>query len=329
MAIHTLLVVKPSSLGDIVHTLPAAAFLKRAFPDARLRWLINTEWAPLLAGNPDVDTVIPFPRRELGGAPKVLRQVRWLRKLRGRYRSDLVLDFQGLLRSAIAGRACRGQDFLGLSDAREGARFFYDGLARVDRCEHAVARYLKLAALAGADTSGPLEWKLPAGTPPARFAEGDDAAPFLLLHPFSRGPGKSLPVREVEAFCRALPFPVVVVGRTHERLAPAAHVVDLLNQTSIPELIWLIRRARFVVSVDSGPMHLAAALGKPLLSLHTWSDPARVGPYHPDAWVFRDRAIFRMRRLLAPGGGDRQDHHDHLAPDVHSLAEFVTRQWER
>ncbi len=323
MAIRTLLVVKPSSLGDIVHTLPVTALIKRAWPDTRLRWLINPEWAPLLEGNPDINEVIPFPRRDLGGAPKVVKQVRWLRKLRARYRSDLVLDFQGLLRSAIAGRACRGQSFLGLSDAREGARFFYDRAAQVDRREHAVDRYLRMAALLGLETDGPLEWKLPAGTPPTGFKAIRNAdEPFLLLHPFSRGKGKSLSLEDVEALCRALPFRVVLAGRTTEPPLPALpNVIDLLNQTTISELIWLIRQSRFVVSVDSGPMHIAAALAKPLLSIHTWSDPARVGPYLPDAWVLRDKTLFQMRQL-ADSTQERQP-----APDIDAVAAFLAKTW--
>ena len=103
--------------------------IKRAWPAARLRWLVNPEWAPLLEGNPAVDELILFPRRELVGLLNVPRQIQWLRTLRTAYSSDLVLDFQGLLRSAIAGRACRrpaGGLLIGFTDAREGARFFYD-----------------------------------------------------------------------------------------------------------------------------------------------------------------------------------------------------------
>jgi len=320
--IRTLLVVKPSSLGDIVHTLPVASLIKRAWPDTRLRWLINPEWAPLLEGNPDINEVIPFPRRELGGGTKVIKQVRWLRKVRARYRSDLVLDFQGLLRSAIVGRACRGQSFLGLSDAREGARFFYDRTAPVNRDSHAVDRYLNLAALLGLEITGPLEWKLPAGTPPACIETYlGQQEPFILLHPFSRGKGKSLSRKETEVFCRAVPFRVVVAGRTDEApLTALPNVINLLNQTSISELIWLIRQARFVVSVDSGPMHIAAALQKPLLSIHTWSDPARVGPYHPEAWVLQDNTIFRMRQIGEPAESRLP------APGIEAVAAFVIKE---
>ena len=311
-------VVKPSSMGDVVHTLPAVALIKRAWPEARLRWLVNPEWAPLLEGNPDIDEVVPFPRRDLAGLLKLPAQLRWLRTLRRNYASDLVLDFQCLLRSALAGRACRRADgmFLGLSDAREGARFFYDRVVSVGR-EHAVDRYLKIPVALGLDTSGPAIWHLPAGSPPQGL---NLAEPFCLLHPFSRGAGKSLSVEDVAAFAKALRHPVVLAGRTDERIPATENVVDLLNRTSIPELIWLIRQARFVVSVDSGPMHIAAAITSRLLGIHTWSDPARVGPYEPEAWIWKDRLLTRVADMRHPSPKPA------TAPDAKSIAAFVREQ---
>ena len=311
---HDIFVVKPSSMGDVVHTLPSVALIKRAWPQARLRWLVNPEWAPLLAENPDVDEAIPFPRRALVGVLKLPAQLRWLRSLRRTCASDLVLDFQGLLRSAIIGRACRvSGTFVGLSDAREGARFFYDRIVPVGR-EHAVDRYLKIPAALGLDISGPPIWRLPVGNRPAGFTL---AEPFCLLHPFARGTGKSLSVEDVEAFAKALGHPVVLAGRTEERIPPTDHVVDLLNQTSIPELIWLIRKARFVVSVDSGPMHIAAAITPRLLGIHTWSDPARVGPYEPEAWIWKDRVLTQVKAMRHPSPKPE------AAPDAKSIAAFV------
>jgi ADP-heptose:LPS heptosyltransferase len=293
-------VLKPSSLGDVVHTLPAVALVKRHWPEARLRWLINPEWATLLEGNPHVDEVVIFPRQELRGLRGLLRIAPWARGLRGRVRADLVLDFQGLLRSALIAKLCRAQGgrIVGLSDAREGARLFYDHAAPVGDIDHAVDRYLGLVAALGIDIAPPLEWPLPPGSAPAGF---DAAEPFVVLHPFSRGAGKSLTPAQVAEFCRALaPRRVVLAGRTEERVASLENATDLLNRTTVSELIWLIRRAAFVVSVDSGPMHIAAALTPRLLSIHTWSDPRKVGPYQPEAWVWKDGSLFQMKHLTEP-----------------------------
>jgi ADP-heptose:LPS heptosyltransferase len=82
---------------------------------------------------------------------------------------------------------------------------------------------------------------------------------------------------------------------------PLDNTQDFLNRTTLGELIWLIRRALYVVSVDSGPMHIAAALTPRLLSIHTWSDPRRVGPYQPEAWVWKEGALFQMKDIDNPG----------------------------
>jgi len=321
MSPRSILVIKPSSLGDVVHTLPAVSLLKKAWPQARLRWVVNPEWAPLLEGNPDVDEVVLFPRRELSGS--IFRQLRWLRDLRAAYRSDLVLDFQGLLRSAVMGRFCRGETLLGLADAREGARIFYDRSVKVGR-EHAVDRYLKLVAAFGIDTTGPLTWNLPAGCRPEGFALEE---PFVLLHPFARGQGKSLSGEEAVEFAAALPCPVVLAGKSDVQIAkPPENLVNLLNRTTLLELIWLLRRARFVVSVDSGPMHIAAALTPNLLALHTWSDPTLVGPYRPEAWIWKDRTLFQADELRTPPPyGKKPDAAPDLAAVAARVAEWVTR----
>lgn len=285
-----ILVLKPSSLGDIVHTLPAVAALRAKFPSAHITWMINPEWAPLLEGNPHLDDTLIFPRADFRGLPGWLRFRRWRRALKKQTRPDLILDFQGLLRTALVARAFRETPVYGLSDAREGARFAQTKTVPVDPKAHAVERYLALAAAAGATLPGPPEFTLPAGDHPP---ENIPSAPFIVLHPFSRGRGKALSPEAVAAFCRAADHPVVLVGRSNENVSGLpSNVTNLLNKTSLTELLWLLRRAAFVVSVDSGPMHLTAAVTDRLLAVHTWSDPCRVGPYRPGAHVWKARKFF-------------------------------------
>ncbi len=289
---RSILIIKPSSLGDVVHTLPAVARVRKRWPDASLRWLVNPEWAPMLEGNPDVDEVIEFPRERFRGLAGWARLPRWIRELRQRVQPDLTLDFQGLLRSAWIARGVGGESW-GTSDSRECARFFHRHIVRVPpRSEpiHAVKRYLALAAALGCDIAEPLEWRIPAGTAPAGCPRE-----FILLHPFSRGTGKSLTTEEVTAFCREIaPAQVVLAGRTEVAISPPPNTTNLLNRTTLPELCWLLRQAAFTVSVDSGPMHIAAAVSANLLSIHTWSDPRKVGPYAPGAWIWKDGKIGLM-----------------------------------
>ena len=280
-----------------MHTLPAAALLRDAYPEAEITWVINPEWAPLLRGNRSIDHVHIFPRGELRGFGMSKHLLPWLRQT-GRLQPDAALDFQGLLRSALIGRKSHPREFYGMSDAREGARWFYDHVTPVDRNAHAVERYLALAENFGAEIRRPLRFPLPTGDPISRF---DEDEPFVLLHPFARGQRKSLSDLAVEEFCHALaPRRVVLAGLTKREMPVPDNCVNLLNHTTILQLIWLIRRARFTVSVDSGPMHIAAAISDRLVSIHTWSDPRKVGPYNEDAWVWKNGDLLRVRDLQPP-----------------------------
>ena len=293
------MIIKPSSLGDIVHTLPAVALARDAHPDAEITWVINPEFTPLLRGNPDVDHVHVFPRGEFRGlgAPRSLRP--WL-KITRELRPDLALDFQGLLRSALIAKISGAKEIYGMSDAREGSRFFYNRVAKVNRREHAVERYLKLAECAGATVSPALCCPFPTGDMLPRF---DEYPPFILLHPFARGGRKSLSNGVIEEFCRAFaPTRVVVVGQSLRKIDAPENCIELTNQTSLLQLIRLIRVARFIISVDSGPMHIAAAVTDRLLSIHTWTDPRRVGPYNPDAWVWKNGRLLRVSELETARG---------------------------
>ena len=293
-AIESILIIKPSSLGDIVHTLPAVAAIREAHPQAEITWVINPEWATLLRGNPDIDHVHIFPRSDFSGLSALRSFLPWLKKTKG-LQPDVALDFQGLLRSALISRISRAREVFGMSDGREGSRLLYHRIAQVDRRAHAIERYLKLAETFGATIRRPLRFPLPTGDALPRF---DTYPPFVLLHPFARGARKSLSSSVIEKFCHELaPVRVVLVGKTSRRIILPDNGVNLANQTSLLQLVWLIRAARFIISVDSGPMHIAAAVTDHLLSIHTWTDPRRVGPYNPDAWIWKNGQLLRVSEL--------------------------------
>jgi heptosyltransferase I len=316
--VNSILVIKPSSLGDIVHTLPAVALIREAHPRAEITWVMNPEYTPLLRGNPDVDHIHVFPRGELGGlgAPRSLMP--WLKETR-KLKPDLALDFQGLFRSALIAKFSGAKEVYGMSDGREGSRFFYHRVAKVNRREHAVERYLKLAEIAGAKIGESLRCPLPTGDPLPRF---DEYPPFILLHPFARGEGKSLSNAVIEAFCHAFaPTRVVVVGKSDRKIEVVENCVELTNQTSLLQLIRLIRTAQFIISVDSGPMHIAAAVNSRLLSIHTWTNPRRVGPYNPDAWIWKHGQILRVSELETAKIRKRGRHFK--SKDVPAVAEVV------
>jgi len=331
-----ILIVKPSSLGDIVHTLPAAEALHRAAPQAQIDWLANTEWCPLLEGVPFLHEVIPFPRRELKGITGVIRGARWAKEELRPRRYDLVVDFQGLFRSAFLAKRTGASVIAGFRQSREGASLFYTHRAEVPDWSrrHAVDRNLALVASLGVDVADPV-FLFPPGAEmkaPPVFSSSP-----ILLHPFSRGAGKSLSVVEVTELCELLsPYPVLLVGIPEKpiTLPWPRNVTDLLGKTSLPELIHLIRQAAWTVSVDSGPMHLAAGLTDRVFSLHTWSNPGMVGPWRPEAWVWRESRLVQVRDVQPDEFPERRDLQKHygakerlLDPaDLSYIAAFLRTQ---
>ncbi len=171
-----------------------------------------------------------FRRGEFRGLGVPQSLLPWLKKTRT-IRPDLALDFQGLLRSALIAKISGAKEIYGMSDGREGSRFFYDRVAKVNRRGHAVNRYLKLAECAGATIGESLRWPIPTGDPLPRF---DEHPPFILLHPFARGGGKSLSTAVIEEFCRA--FCAHARGDCRTIAAqdrPPENCIDLTNQTSL------------------------------------------------------------------------------------------------
>ena len=294
---RSVLLIKPGSMGDVIHALPVASAIRQAWPEAELTWVVDPRWAPLLSGNPAVSAVRHFPREDFRGAGGWSCAFRWYAGLRG-LKPDVVVDLQGLLRSALMAKCSGGKSILGLGDAREGARLFYGQSAATVSDEHAVRRYLRVLPLLGIDVPEMCDFPLPAGERP-QLAER-----FVVLHPFARGAGKSLGAEAIRAFVSEFKARssacLVIVGRGEAPTGIPDGVVDLCGKTSLDGLIGLLRAARFVVSVDSGPMHLAAALGVPMLGIHTWSDPRLVGPYREDAWIWQGGEIRKQDLSLAP-----------------------------
>ena len=249
-AFRSALIVKPSSLGDIVHTLPAVRLIKQAHSHLRLRWIANTEWTPLLHECPFVDEVIPFPRKTFRGLAGLARFVKWAaeRNRDEREVPEIVLDFQGLFRSGLISTSRGADRVIGLSNSREGAAKFCDHIVAVDPAAHAVDQNLAMAPALGVSFSPEdVVFPLPQGEPlPRTGGVALDDGNFILIHPWSRGEGKSLTAPVLQALCDCLPGQhVVIVGVQAARRAPSgARVTDLTNQTSLAQLLWLMRRAQ-------------------------------------------------------------------------------------
>jgi lipopolysaccharide heptosyltransferase I len=280
---NSILVVRLGAMGDILHALPAAGSLKKSFPEKRIYWVVAPKWIELLQGNPNIDEIVPFERK---GAAALLKTWRRLRAIR----PEIAIDFQGLIQSAMAGRAARPQAYFGLarSLAREPlAAFFYNKQIAASG-PHRVETNLQLAAAAGAAVLTEESW-IPPGRPEGELPEG----PFLLTSPLAGWASKQWPLAsygELGKRLRARGLELVAnvpPGRERE-LGQLTHL--RLHSSSISGLIDATRRAIGVVGVDSGPLHLAAALSKSGVALFGPTDPARNGPYKS-----------RMTVLRAPG----------------------------
>lgn len=260
------LIVKPSSLGDVVHALPTVARIRRQFPDAHIAWLINRNLASLLQRSPVLDELILFDRDQPCRFPALLKQL-------CARRFDVVVDLQGLLRSGLMTWATRAPRRIGLSDAREGARLFYTEIVPVPRT-HAVHRYLKAAERLGC-AGGPVEF--PLGVQPLR-REG-----WIAIHPFARWPTKEWGDHRFAELIRRLPRERVVLTGTAaersrvERMAPGCR--NEAGNTDLFQLAELYARCAVLITNDSGPMHLAVAVGTPVIALFGPTDSALTGPY--------------------------------------------------
>ncbi|MGA8029850.1 MAG: glycosyltransferase family 9 protein [Bryobacteraceae bacterium] len=276
----SILVIRLGAMGDIIHALPAVASLKKSFPRNRLAWLIAPRWTPLLEGNPFVDELIPFER---GGVAALRDSWRRLRSLK----PDLAFDFQGLVQSALSGRAAKPKCFFGFdqSVARERmASVFYTHRIAVSG-PHRVERNLQLVEAAGASELTDQAW-IPFGRDEGSLPSG----PFVLTNPFAGWKSKQWPIEYYDTLAQRLQREglqlVANVSEQHAgELADLKHV--RIHTSSLLGLIAATRQATAVLGLDSGPLHLAAALSKPGVALFGLTDPLRTGPYGGRMTVLR------------------------------------------
>jgi heptosyltransferase-1 len=274
-----ILIIRLGSLGDVIHALPAVASLKHSFPHSRLSWVIKPQWSALLENNPYVDEVVPFERTARG-----LLDLR--RRLRAE-RFELAVDFQGLIQSAVIAASARADKIIGLdrSQARERpAALFYSTAVRSDAV-HRVDRYLDLASAAGA-ANLIRTFPLPPGRPEGMLPEGR----FVLACPLAGWGSKEWPFdhyEHVAVSLAAMNLPLVVNGPPSAAAMLARIGGAQVHLSGVAGLIDATRRAHAVIGVDSGPMHLAAALGKPGVAVYGPTDPASHGPYGGSIRVLR------------------------------------------
>ena len=283
-----ILIIKPSAIGDVVHALPVLNLLRRKWPTAHVSWLVTPACAGLLHRHPMLDEVIRFERKELGKgwrSPRAAADlVRFTRDL-GRRKFDLVIDLQGLFRSGWLAFATGAPYRVGPASAREGAWLFYTHRVPTGTPEqHAIERYLTIAQAVGCERS-PVEFPFAVDDADRDYVARLTPARYAVLMPGANWLTKQWPVERFAALVGPLRerfgLDSVVAGGPDtadlaEKIPTAA---NLAGRTNLRQLVALLERAELVVANDSGPMHIAAALGRPLVTPFGPTNPMRTGPY--------------------------------------------------
>ena len=318
MADERFLILRMGALGDIVHTLPAVAALRQSFPRAQIDWLVDSKWSPVLEGNPDATKIIPIDRRNWRNVFATIRQLR-----AARY--TIALDFQSLYRSAILARLSGAPRRVGFDAkyAREGgAALFYTEKVTPHRL-HKVEHNIELVESVGARAEEIRFW-LPTSREAREHVDRVLAAhgvtDFFVLSPGGGWASKCWPAERYGALHRALVERygwrgVISFGPGERGLAEivrceaclpgqAASPEPLVELFDLPQLIALLRRAKLVVAADTGPLHLASALGTPVVGLYGPTDPARNGPFSKHDVVIRnaspEETTYRRDKTPAP-----------------------------
>ncbi|MCK5270870.1 MAG: lipopolysaccharide heptosyltransferase I, partial [Sedimentisphaerales bacterium] len=342
-AFKNILIIKPSSLGDIVRTLPILHFLRRRYPKAQIGWLIRTEFADLLTFQPELDKIITFDREHFGKMiwnPEAARDFTcFLRRLH-QMKFDLVLDMQGLFRSGFLTFTTGSPVRLGFARARELAWLFYTHKVKTPtQQEHAVTSYQRFATAlepqnkeeniqfnisinqdsqktardklqqAGVNKEKKYVVLLPGGTESAkRWQPNKFAALARQLH---QRYDTAIVVLGAGAVEKSLAEEIVLKARqtcdgkiggvgTENKHHGQVEIIDMVGLTDLNEMLAILNEAALVIGNDSGPLHIAAALGVPLVGLYGPTDPVVVGPYGQMDGVVQAGADQKRRRRYSP-----------------------------
>ncbi len=331
-----ILLVKLSAIGDVIHTLPALAALRRCYPDADITWVVEEAAADLLSGHPDLNRIIVSRRKawlkdlRRGRIAAPLREMQaFLRELRGRP-YDLVIDFHGLFKSAFIVLLSGGKRKLGYDSLQEGSGLFYNEKIPEEMGKHAVDRYLDFVRYLSGDGKDEGKTAHPEAVPEFTIVIGEEERRrvaallqgqaetlnvadklgegtisggrgkkkgcFVAVNPVAFWETKLWEDKKFADLCdrirQELGIGVILTGGEagpldRIRALMKTEAVNLGGKTTLRELAFLYSEAALVITTDSGPMHLAAAMGTPVVALFGPTDPARTGPYGPGHRVIR------------------------------------------
>jgi lipopolysaccharide heptosyltransferase I len=292
-----ILIIKPSSLGDIIHALPVLKALRDKWPKARISWLIKDIYTGIFDGNTYIDELILFKKNSLTTAIISFRK----RLREGKF--DIAIDMQGLFRSALIAYLSGASARVGFLDAKELAPLFYTDKVDAPRKLHAVERNLKLAASLGCEIREikfPLTVDRGALVGASEFLKQNQLntrKPLITLVPGGRWEKKRWPAhsftRLAGLLSQELNASILFIGNNEEeklingiRAAMKTQSTEAID-LPLPKLTALLSKSDVVVTNDSGPIHIAAALGTPVVALFGPTDPEQTGPYTKKQLIIR------------------------------------------
>ncbi len=287
---QNILIIKMSSLGDVIHALPSLYVLRKTYPEARITWAVHPAFGALLPGKPWIDEIYYVDRKRIKDW-SYLKSVR--QDLHSR-RFDLVIDLQMIAKSALIAALSGGRKKIGYWDAREGSFLVSHPIKGPHQHGHIIEQLLDVMAYLRCDTS---HFEFPVHphdeekkSVRAMLAEAGVTGRYVVIVPGTRGEHKKWPIENWGNLAAKLAeeniYTVISgapsekeMGETICRLSPSSYTVDLIGKTDLLELAALDEMASLHISCDTGPLHIANAMQTPLIALFGPTLPDRSGPY--------------------------------------------------
>lgn len=286
-SIKKILIIKPSALGDIVHSLPFLCAVKKQFPGAEIDWVVAHGLHTFLEGHPMINQlwVIQKDRwKKLSRLPSTFAEIRELKNALKARNYDVAIDLSGLLRSGIITWFSKARIKLGFKAADEGSPLFYTHKIHGSMNIHAIDRYLEIAKFMGCKINK-IEYALPRYDPNPPILN-ELPSEYVVMSPSAGKPANRWHAEKFGRVASKLSLPTIVIASNAEtRIAnlAVAHsdgkAISIAGRTGLKDLIALIAKATFFVCNDTGPMHIAAALNIPVFAIFGPANPIRTGPY--------------------------------------------------
>jgi heptosyltransferase-1 len=285
--IKKILIIKPSALGDIVHSLPFLANVKKKFPRAKIDWVVAHGLHKFLEGHPMIDNLWVIKKdqwKKIGNLNHTLKEINELKKGLKASEYDVSIDLSGLLRSGIISYFSKAKIKLGFKESDEGSSFFYTHKIHGSMNIHAIDRYLKIAEFMGCSIDK-IDYPF-APYDPCPPILNDLPQNFVVMSPSAGKPANRWPAEKFGRLAARLLLPTIVIAGSAEAdivQEVVAHsnesAISIAGRTGLKDLVALIDRATFFVCNDTGPMHIAAALNVPVFAIFGPANPVRTGPY--------------------------------------------------